>query len=64
VASSALIILSLILVIGGIGVVFFLWALNSGKLHQPTPEQQGEAPAALATAANEAADSESGRDAA
>jgi len=54
----------LILVIGGIGVVFFLWALNSGKLHQPTPEQQGEAPAALATAANEAADSESGRDAA
>ena len=56
-ASMTLVILLSILVIGGIAVGFFLWALNSGKFHQQTLEAESDTPATLATAANEAVDS-------
>ncbi len=55
-ASTALIVLTIILVLGGIAVLFFVWALNSGVFHLHTPADDDDAPARLTRAANEAAD--------
>ena len=56
--SSMLFILPLILVVGGIAVMVFMWVLKSGQIHQSSLDVEKEIAEKLSIAANEPADAD------
>ncbi len=57
--SSMIVILPLILVVGGIAVMVFMWVLKSGQLHQHHDmDADSDITERLSTAANEPAQSD------